>query len=234
MKKKIRLIGSVLLLLLVILGVTSCVSSLVSEDKNYNSVVPLYKVGSLSLVDGKPVDSTNSIYTYNSFKANSVKINVKFFAHADYQIFWYDKYDNLITTSDISNKNTTFQAPDYNCSFRLVVKPQLKDTNEIKWYNVNQYSNYLSIKVNKVDEPLLNLVITSTSSTVNDFEIVYEKGMTWKEWFDSEYNDTELIINENDSICLVTDRSYGIYLNGSIVYSKDLISSSSYSQYQFR
>lgn len=142
--KNILLIG---LACITLVGAIAGISALFKNSKETTKVInPSYAVGGLS-VDGKFVDTKESIYTKDAFACQGLDIDVDFRSNVSYKIFFYDDDVFLSSTDTLTENYDETTTPSFATYARVLITPN--DDTEIKWYEISKYADQLTISVNK-------------------------------------------------------------------------------------
>lgn len=210
MKRKTKqTIKTILLSLLgvgVVVGVGAGINALVEkQDDELKTIHPTFIIGSLD-ENGKFEESTSSIYTKNAFECLGLEIKVDFDNCINYQVFFYEADGDFLSTTPVMEGNNEITTPKNATHARLEVTPNWtklgddyaeEENQVVKWYEISKYSSQLEISVLAVQ----NGDVTADLYFYPDgkdfeFSIKFEQGMTWAEWLESDYNDSNLILHD--------------------------------------
>ena len=192
-KKVIKTLKTILLCVLALGIVGAVYSAFNRKDKDDSKVYHgLYEIGSLD-INGEFVDSKSSIYTTNLIEFTELKITPDFDSNVSYKVYIYNADNELLSVSDSQIKKWESERyPDVMYA-RVVITPNwdstLKEEDKvIKFYEVYKYSKQLTINVVNSPVEILDAVIAFDRLSGTEFNVQYEKGMTWEEWVNSDYN----------------------------------------------
>lgn len=196
MKKWILIILGILTIVGAIIGISTIVEK---NDDGLKKINPTFKIGTLD-ANGEWVDGKANLYT-DMFECQGLEIELAFEHNIKYEVFYYDKDEKFIEKSDVLTDD--YVNEDLTRVFaRILITPDWSkidtNTHEIKWYEVSKYANQLSFKVNKIQKEYLTLKLIYNNG-LNDEKIliIYEDGMTWKQWSNSElYNKRLNVVDE--------------------------------------
>ena len=124
-------------------GVKAIVDYVKSDLKEIN---PSFEVGSLGS-DGKYVADEGSLYTKEAFACDGLQIKLDFDSQIDYEVYFYDNLDNLVTNSEILSSSQVF--PLKAGYARIVIHPTADEDNKISLTERISYPRQMSVKVNK-------------------------------------------------------------------------------------
>lgn len=179
--------------LVTIIGAFALVSNLIgTRDEEYKEVNVSYTLGGLD-ENGKVKDDEYSMYSELIDDFESVRITMDFDNQIEYQLFYYDENNVFLDSSEVMSANSVHNRETLGKSnFRIVIRTT--DDTKLNFINKFKYANQLKVEVIAEKEvETLKLVIDTSYVPDEKFnkdsvEILYEDGMTWSEWLDSEYN----------------------------------------------
>ena len=180
-----------------ILGGALCVASIIGTGAVINNMVNRadedglvkvhlnYDIGGLD-ANGEFEETDASIYTKNAFEAQGLKVEVDFDSTVDYELFFYDKYGDFISSTGALEKNFDDEIPLVASHARIEITPKA-DEDGIKWYEKSGYASQLTIKVNEKQE--YNL-------TENLFKI--DPKLDGSKWYGLSSNSTLTAVESSD------------------------------------
>lgn len=184
MKKWILIILGILTIVGAIIGISTIVEK---NDNGLKKIHPTFKIGTLD-ANGEWVDGKANLYS-DMFECQGLEIELAFEHNIKYEVFYYDKDEKFIEKSELLTDD--YVNEDLTRIFaRILITPDWSkidtNTHEIKWYEVSKYANQLSFKINKTPIEIITF-------TFSDTILKCEKGMTWEEYINSEYNTLKII-----------------------------------------
>lgn len=123
------------------------VKAIVDYTKNdLKKITPSFEVGNLG-ADGKYVNDKSTLYTKEAFACEGLQIKLDFDNQINYEVYFYDNLDNLVTKSETLSSSQVF--PLKAGYARIVITPTDDDDNKISWTEKLSYPRQMTIKVNK-------------------------------------------------------------------------------------
>ena len=207
MKKKTkRNIKKVLLGILAVMGlmaVVGLVTNLIS-NKEENEIHPKFEIGALDNETGDYVKDEQKLYTPDLIEYNNLEITLEFDNNVNYQVFFYDEDSEFVNASEVQTKKFKDESEETKYA-RIVITPiieddvETEDVNEVEEFKITLLNKRSFVKqltivasVNDVDsneEVLVKTLTIKGNGPTSSLSISYEDGMTWREWYESEYND---------------------------------------------
>lgn len=146
-KKKTKLWLIVLTVLIGVIALSCATFALkINNSITTDSVsFTAYSIGSLD-EQGKPVSSSESLYTEAYYSVDGLKVQLKEKANVTYKLFWYDSEKNHIgETVELSDDYSgCLEGASY---FRVLVTPI--DDAEVTIFELMTYAGQLNITFNK-------------------------------------------------------------------------------------
>ena len=144
-----------ILLIGMVLGVGTFIVSLFNNTdvvEDYEEINVKFEIGGLDEL-GSYLDTEGSIYTKEIIEVTDLFVEIEFDTNVSYQLFFYDEDGELIRSTDILTKNSSYTA-DENDVLRVrdVVTP-LNDES-INFLEVYGYANQLTFKTS-VQQPTI-------------------------------------------------------------------------------
>lgn len=203
MNRKTKRILSIVLGFVLLFGAIALVVNLVKpKNDELKEIHPTFEVGGLD-ENGDFVDTKESLYTKKAIEYNELKVAIDFDANIQYQLFYYDEDDKFVSTSEVFTKGHTEESEETKYVRVLITpvydKDATEEDKEIKWHEVFGYANQLTIST-KVNAPAEVLSFTITDPDGKEYNIVYEDGMTWGDWYNSSYCLEEFSDDENGNL----------------------------------
>lgn len=174
--------------LFVLIGGASLISSAVSnnDDNGLVEIHPDFKRGGLT-EQGKYVETNETLYTPNAFECLGLEIDLEFERNIKFEVFYYDEYGSYLSSSDVQTENYVAVLPSNATHARIEITPdwsliELEEDEEevIKWYQVNDYANQLTIKVREFQFSDCEDVTVALPEIRTD-TITFNGAMTWNE-----------------------------------------------------
>lgn len=167
-KNVLSIISSILVVVLVFGALFGIISALTkSAEKETKKITLVYSVGGLDK-NGNYSDSTSCIYTKTAFECYGLKTTLTFDSNITYQMFYYDKDYNFISSSnkiDV-NYNSLDDVMPYETKYcRIAIMPNEDDN--IKWYEVSKYAKQLKVEVSKNQNKSSGVYVAENVFTVD-------------------------------------------------------------------
>ena len=246
--KKQKRVGKtlkVILLGVLTLGIAGVLYSAIT-NRVENEIHPKFEVGALDTETGDLLKDEQKLYTPDLIEYNNLEISLAFDNNVNYQVFFYDEDGEFVSASDVQTKKFKDESEELKYA-RIVITPiveddaETEDVNESEEFKVTllnkrKYTKQLTIvaSVNEEveeeveEEKLLEFSVDGRMPIAGTY--YFEKGMTWDEWVNSDYNPTSLSCSE-DNLSI-----YGCLLATSdnvLVNIFDLIEVTTYTAYTF-
>lgn len=142
--KNILIVGlSVLLLIGAIFGISALFNE---SEKTTKTINPSFAIGGLTET-GTYLETTESIYTKDSFECKGLNVKMAFDNNISYRIFFYDYNDNFVNATDKLTTNYSEDIDLFVKSARIVITPN--EDSKISWYEKSGYAKQLTISVDK-------------------------------------------------------------------------------------
>ena len=145
-----RIIKAVALALAGVAAITAIafgVKAIVDWSKNdLKEINPSFEVGNLGN-DGKYVNDESTLYTKDAFKCEGLQIKLDFDNQINYEVYFYDNLDNLVTKSETLSSSQVF--PLKAGYARIVILPTDDEDNKISLTERISYPRQMTVKVNK-------------------------------------------------------------------------------------
>lgn len=140
------------IVLIVALGISSIavVGGILGKDKGTKLD---FSIGSLG-TNGKYKAAENMLYTKESVEFDAVTVTRDFESTTKYKLYFYDKNDNYIESTDVLDESAEFTAPAGASRFRVVLIPTFEADAEkvVKRWNVSKYKNEFTFDVELIVE----------------------------------------------------------------------------------
>lgn len=131
-------------------GIGFGVKAIVDYTKNdLKTISPSFEVGNLG-ADGKFLDDESTLYTKEAFECKGLQIKLDFDNAINYQIFYYDDLDNLISST--SKLDGAYTDKVLATHARLVIIPTDDEDNKISWTERITYPKQMTVKVAKTQD----------------------------------------------------------------------------------
>lgn len=168
-----------------------------SDKEGYTVVTPTFTVGGLNVENGNYLVTESSIYTKDMFECAGLIVTPEFDSKVTYTIFFYDEEGKFISATEDLKVEFNEELPEGATQCRIMVTPVwaesvAEENRVITALEVYGYSSDITIEVllpveeNEVEIIEFTLDYNSMVTTTEKCE----KGMTWADWFDSEYGPT--------------------------------------------
>lgn len=134
------------------LGSIAILANVFTKD---NSTKLDFSLGALNDT-GVYTESDKSIYTKNAFEFDTIKVTRDFESNAQYQLFYYDEFDNFVSSSEKKSGSSEFTAPEGARFARIVITPVFspdvdKEDQVVKSYQVSKYASEFTFEITVID-----------------------------------------------------------------------------------
>lgn len=149
-KNLIYRILTIILTMALAAGAIFGIYKLVEKSKEKTKTLHLsYSIGALD-VNGKYIESENSLYTKDAFECQGLNTELCFDNNISYEVFFYDSLGDFISSSGVQFGNYK-NVPVFASRARIVITPNATDDEEVKvnWFNKSKYAKQLTVTVNK-------------------------------------------------------------------------------------
>lgn len=182
-----RIIKAVALALAGVAAITAVafgVKAIVDYTKNdLKTINPSFEVGSLGS-DGKYVADEGSLYTKEAFGCYGLQVKPDFDSGVDYQVFYYDIFDNFVSSSEVLSEGYSADAPVNGAYARMVITPRDDEDGKISFTEKIKYSNELTVKVKKnqnINERFFVLKDRLMQVVYDTQSLVFTNGLSFSE-----------------------------------------------------
>ena len=202
-QRKVRKTIRLVLLGLLTLGIAGVIYSAVT-NRVENEIYPKFQIGALDSETGDYVKDEQKLYTPDLIEYNNLEITLEFNNNVNYQVFFYDEDSEFVNASEVQTKKFKDESEETKYA-RIVITPiieddvETEDVNEVEEFKITLLNKRSFVKqltivasVNDVDsneEVLVKTLTIKGNGPTSSLSISYEDGMTWREWYESEYND---------------------------------------------
>lgn len=146
-KRTFKIVGLVLACFVALGLLSFVIKAIVDYTKNdLKEISPKFEVGNLGS-DGKFVDDESTLYTKEAFACKGLQVKLAFDNEINYQIFYYDDLDNLISST--SKLDSAYSDKVLATHARLVIIPTNDEDNKISLTERFTYPKQMTVKVAK-------------------------------------------------------------------------------------
>ena len=132
-----------------------------SKDADgYVGVTLDFSIGGLK-ADGTYLDTDATLYTKEAVTADDVKVTLEFDSNVQYQLYFYDEFDNFISSGTVLGKGSESDLPEGATCFRIVLIPIWdtdvdKDDQKVTLFNKLSFTKQITVSIIEpevVEEP---------------------------------------------------------------------------------
>lgn len=139
--------AAITLAIIVVIGICLSVVSALSQDTK--EIRPSFTRGSLN-EQGKVLESNTELVTKKYFKCRGLTITLDEDSDVTYQVFYFDKHEEFISSSEIITGDYDGEGMPENAVYaRLVVMPDIDEDETLSWFGNFKYINQLTITVSR-------------------------------------------------------------------------------------
>ncbi len=145
-----------ILIFLIIAGVLAGTVALVShfkKDDGYDVVKPKFVIGGLD-ENGMFVETKYSLYTEEAFYCEGLKITKDFKSTLNYQVFYYDDFDNYQGKTAVYTTSAMIRIPTGAVKARIVITPSGESKEQLGFFDRIKLPREIEIKITKRTEEL--------------------------------------------------------------------------------
>lgn len=145
MKKIVNLV-----LVLIVIGLIAAVIGLsvnLSRSAGTSIGNSAYSIGAID-EKGRVVEDDGSIYTRKGISVSDVDITIKKDADITYKLFFYDKSDDFISSTDYLTTDFDGTIPEKAKTFKVMITPT-DDDGKVSFFEKGDYAKQLRIVIEK-------------------------------------------------------------------------------------